>query len=208
MAERQRWALTGPVGAGKSTAASYLASRGAAVVDGDALGHVLLAEPALASAIRAAFGEGVWRAGAIDRAALGALVFGQPALLRRLDELALPLLSARMRVALDAAGAGAARLAVLEAAVYFLMPPPGPIHLTVSIVASPETRLRRLLAAGRGSEADLRRRIEAQTQLEALWARADVVLENEGTAATLAVALDRLLAERRLVTDGAEGRLA
>lgn len=192
----RRWVVTGPTGAGKSLATRHLASRGAVVVDGDTVGHALLGEPAVAAAIRREFGAGLMRSGAVDRAALGALVFAHPAALARLDAITLPLLSARMHAALDHAAAGAARLAVLEAAVYFLMPPPGPVDLTVSVVASPEVRLRRLLAGGGADEARARRRIAAQARLEPLWARADVLIENEDTPEALVAALDRLLAER------------
>ncbi|MBE0564773.1 MAG: dephospho-CoA kinase, partial [Krumholzibacteria bacterium] len=34
----RRWAVTGPIAAGKSAVSALLALRGAAVVDGDALG--------------------------------------------------------------------------------------------------------------------------------------------------------------------------
>ena len=192
----QRWVVTGPLGAGKSLAVRHLAARGAAVVDGDAAGHALLTEPAVRRAIGEAFGAAVLRGGVVDRAALGALVFRDASALRRLDAIMLPRLAERLRAALAAAADGAARLAVLEAAVYFLMPAPGPIDLVVCIMADPRTRLRRLTAAGRWTAEEARRRIAAQAHLEPLWAGADVRLTNEGEPAALKAALDRLLAER------------
>lgn len=193
----QRWVVTGPAGAGKSLATRFLAERGAVVVNGDAVGHALLGEPEVIAALRAEFGPGVLRDGVVDRGLLGGLVFGSRADLARLDAIMLPRLAVRMRAALDAVAAGGgARLAVLEAAVYFLMPPPGPVDLTIAVLASPATRLRRLLDAGRWSADEARRRIAAQAHLEPLWARADVQITNDGAPADLAAALTRLLAER------------
>lgn len=191
-----RWALTGPTGAGKSLAARLLADRGATVVDGDGVGHRLLGEPAVAAAVAAAFGPSVLRAGAVDRAALGALVFADPAALARLDAITLPLLPTRFAAALAAAAAQpGTRLAVLEAAVYFLLPAPVPVELTICVIAERGVRLRRLAAGGLDTAA-AERRIAAQAHLAPLWSRADVTLPNDGTPADLAAALDRLLAER------------
>ena len=71
-------ALTGGIASGKSTIARRLADRGAVVVDADAIVRDVQAvgSPVL-DEIAAAFGEDVITAdGALDRAALGARVFG------------------------------------------------------------------------------------------------------------------------------------
>src|SRR5580692_5808207 len=51
--------LIGGIGSGKSSAASLLAGRGAAVIDADAVAHELLGDPEIRAQIVEAFGEGV-----------------------------------------------------------------------------------------------------------------------------------------------------
>lgn len=83
--------LTGSIGMGKSTAAGMLRRLGLPVHDADAAVHRLLAKGGAAvPAIDAAF-PGVVEDGAVDRGALGARVFGDPAALARLEAIVHPL---------------------------------------------------------------------------------------------------------------------
>ncbi|WP_374652108.1 dephospho-CoA kinase [Dongia sp.] len=83
--------LTGSIGMGKSTAAAMLRALGLPVHDADAAVHRLLAKGGKAvAAVGAAF-PGVVADGAVDRKALGALVFGKPAQLKRLEAILHPL---------------------------------------------------------------------------------------------------------------------
>jgi dephospho-CoA kinase len=191
--EIPRWAVTGPTGAGKSVVTGLLAERGAEVVDADAVGHVVLARPEIRDAIAAAFGPRFVRDGRVDRPALGRHVFADPGQLARLNAITHPPLAAEARRRLDViVAAGRARLAVLEAAVYFLLPAPGPIDLTVAVTAPADLRLERLIASGLAPQA-ARTRIAAQEPLAATFARADVELANTGERDELAAAVDRLL---------------
>ncbi len=83
--------LTGSVGMGKTTAARMLRRLGIPVHDADGEVHRLLGRGGAAvKAVEAAF-PGVKRGKAIDRAALGRLVFADPAALRRLETILHPL---------------------------------------------------------------------------------------------------------------------
>ena len=102
--------LTGGIGSGKSTVARRFATLGALVVDTDALAHALTAPGGDAiPAIAAAFGAGMIAAdGAMDRAKMRALAFGQPAERRRLEAILHPMIAAATRAQASRAGAGQA----------------------------------------------------------------------------------------------------
>lgn len=189
-----RWVLTGPTGAGKSRAAAILAELGAEIIDADAEGHAVLREPEIVAAIARSFGPETVTDGVVDRAALGRRVFDDPAALARLNALVHPRLGARLAARLDALERAATEpgLAVVEAAVYFLLPPFGPVDLVIVVDAPPELRAARLVAAGRLAPDAAAARIAAQAYLAEGFARADVVLDNAGDEPALRRALIEL----------------
>lgn len=90
--------LTGSIGMGKSTAAAMLRRMGVPVHDSDASVHDLLAnDRAVRRAVEARF-PGVTGEAGVDRAKLGAAVFGDPAARRDLEAILHP----RVRAAADA----------------------------------------------------------------------------------------------------------
>ena len=181
-----RWVVTGPVGAGKSLFTSELARLGAGVVDGDQLGHEILERTDIISAIGAEFGLKYTTDGVVDRAALGRLVFGEPEKLAALDALTHGPLSELASQRLDALERrGGPPLAVLDAAVYFLLPPVPGIELVVTVTAAEEIRIGRLTAGGVLDLAQATARVHAQRVMTAGWDRADLVLANDGSTADL-----------------------
>lgn len=91
--------LTGGIGSGKTTAAEILAELGAAVIHADTVGHeVYLPGTAGWQAVVETFGRGVLDAGgAVDRKKLAAIVFADPAELRRLNGIVHPLIASAVR---------------------------------------------------------------------------------------------------------------
>ena len=190
-----RWAVTGPAGAGKSALCDLFAAQGAAIVDADRLGHEILGREDIISNIIAEFGSGMVSDGSVDRAALGGLVFADPAALDKLNGITHGPLAALAGRRLDELEKeGRHRLAVLEAAVYFLLPPVSGIEMVITVTASVSMRLLRLTTGGILSPAEARSRIEAQGSLEDGWARADVVLVNDGPVSELETAASALWA--------------
>ncbi|RFU22645.1 dephospho-CoA kinase [Geodermatophilus marinus] len=190
-----RIGLTGGIGSGKSTVAGLLAARGARVVDADALAREVVAPgtPGLA-AVAAEFGEGVLTAdGALDRPALAALVFADPAARQRLDGLVHPLVRARAAELVAAAPPDA--VVVQDVPLLVETGQAASYDLVLVVEADLATRLARLAERG-VAEADARARISAQATDEQRRAVADVVLDNSGSLADLAAQVDRFWGER------------
>lgn len=98
-------ALTGGIASGKSTISQRLAEHGAVIVDADRIVREVQ-EPGTATLARIAdeFGPGLLRPdGSLDRAALGAIVFGDESALRRLNAIVHPAVMAESQRQFDAA---------------------------------------------------------------------------------------------------------
>ena len=110
--------LTGPIGCGKSTVAGWLGERpGVVVIDADRIAREVLdrGEPAL-EAVFARFGEELRRDdGSLDRAALGRIVFADPAALLDLEAITHPAVRPRILAAIADAEAEGADAVVIEA---------------------------------------------------------------------------------------------
>ena len=91
-----RIGLTGGIGSGKSLVAQCWVRLGAALIDTDAIARALTAPGGAAlPAIRAEFGASLIGAdGALDRAAMRALVFHEPAARHRLEAILHPMIRA------------------------------------------------------------------------------------------------------------------
>jgi dephospho-CoA kinase len=176
-----RWAVTGPTGAGKSLLTAKLADRGAAVVDGDSLGHEILARAETAAAVADAFGRDYLKDGRVDRASLGALVFADQGALERLNGLTHRPLAELAECRLEELEeAGHHVLAVFEAAVYFLLPSPPRMDLVITVTADPALRIARLAARTGADPETVAARVAAQADMHEAWNTADVVFDNGG----------------------------
>ena len=112
--------LTGSIGMGKSTAAGMLRNLGVPLFDADETVHRLLAAGgAGVRPVAAAFPGVETKAGNIDRAALGRLVFADPAALKRLEAILHPMVAAEEKRFLARARARRERLAVLDIPLLF-----------------------------------------------------------------------------------------
>ena len=184
--------LTGGIASGKSSVARLLAARGAVVVDADRLAHETYAPgtPGF-DAIVQAFGPGVVSPdGAIDRRALGRLVFGRPDRLERLTGIVWPLARARVEQARAAAAAAGAPAFVVEAVA---LREAGWRDLVdeLWLVRVPRALARqRLLQRGGLSEAEADARLDAQAATDLGDRDADRVIDNAGDLAALEAAVE------------------
>jgi len=151
------------------------------VIDGDLVVHELYRDSGeLRERLVALFGPAILGPdGAIDRRALGARVFGDPAALRRLEEVVHPAVRAEIRRRLDETPPDA--VAVVDA-VKLLQGDMA--HLCTArwwVAASREEQLRRLIELRHFSPEDAERRLAAQPCLEDWRDQVDLVIDNSGT---------------------------
>ncbi len=113
--------LTGGIGCGKSEAAKFLSTLGAAHLDADAISHELTeAGGAALPEIRRVFGEAAFNEdGSLDRASLGKLVFGSEPARRALEGIIHPLVQREMLTRMDAAAKAGASVVILDVPLLF-----------------------------------------------------------------------------------------
>jgi dephospho-CoA kinase len=111
-----RIGITGPIGCGKSTVAGMLAEHGAVVIDADRHVREVYEEAAVRDAVVGRFGPDVRTSdGSIDRRAVAAIVFDDPAALRDLEAIIHPAVRPRILAGIDAAESIRAPAVVVEA---------------------------------------------------------------------------------------------
>lgn len=194
--------LTGGIGVGKSTAAGLLAERGAHIVDVDAICKEVIEPggPAHRAVLDRFGAHVVGTDGRLDRAALAAVVFGDPTALADLTAISHP--AANEVMAWEVASQPPGTVSVLDVAVLVEYPRlgrwadgPGGGYGQVVVVEAPlAVRLERLVAQRGMSEADALARIQAQVDDAERREVANHLLDNGGDLAQLSAQVDQLWA--------------
>jgi dephospho-CoA kinase len=178
--------ITGGVASGKSMVAGQLAALGAGVLDADRAGHEALRLPRVEAAARRRWGEAIFGAdGRIDRAKLARIVFAaEPEGVRErkyLEQLTHPEIGRLLKRQAEAFEAAGAKVAVLDAALLLEAGWDGMCEKTIFVESPREVRLDRALARG-WTEEDFAARECVQDSLERKRPRADVIIDNSGSA--------------------------
>ena len=176
-----RVGLTGGVASGKSTVAVMLRDLGVVVVDADALAREVVAPgtPGL-TAVVAEFGPDVLDAdGALDRAALGRLVFGDPARRAALEAIVHPLVRARAAELESSAPEGT--LVVHDIPLLVETGQVGRFDAVLVVDVPTQVQVDRAVRDRGWPEEEARSRIAAQASRDDRLAAATYVLDNTGT---------------------------
>ncbi len=172
--------LTGNIATGKSTIAHMLAELGATPIDADKVAHAMMAPdgPAYAPLVEA-FGPGIlYSTGAVNRRALGAIVFNDPEALRRLEAIVHPPTIAEVERRIAEAPTP---VVVVEAIKLLESGMVERLCATVWVTTcKQETQLRRLIYQRNLARGDALKRISSQSSQELKLARADVVIDTDG----------------------------
>jgi dephospho-CoA kinase len=198
-----RVALTGGIGTGKSYVRSRFALRGIPTVDADQLAReaVTPGSPGLAE-VRSRFGEAVVSAdGSLDRKALAAVVFAEPASRRALEQIVHPI----VRAGIDAFFADQARLgapvAVADIPLLFETGRSAQFDAVVVAACSPDEQLRRVMRRDSASREDALARIAAQWPIADKVRLAHYVVRTDGSFADTDRLVDEVIAALRAIAD-------
>ena len=180
-----RVGLTGGIGAGKSEVSARLAAQGAVVIDADAIAREVV-EPGtegLAEVVGAFGPEVLLPDGTLDRPRLGEIVFADPELRGKLNEIVHPRVGARM--AELEREAGPASIVVHDVPLIAESGRTDAYDLVVVVDVPPRVQLDRLVRRRGMTREQAEARMAAQASREQRLAIADIVIDNSGSLAEL-----------------------
>lgn len=177
--------ITGPTGAGKTTALNALKELGGHVVDCDAVYHDLLKNNnAMRAELLERYGESVFAAnGVLDRKALGAIVFEDSQALADLNSITHKYVGVAVDEAIERARLAGAPAIAIDAIALFESGIAGRCHCTVAVTAPDEVRIKRIMLREGISEEYARLRVSAQKKEEWFKENCTYVLVNDCTDA-------------------------
>ena len=172
--------ITGPTGAGKTTALHEVERLGGAVIDCDQVYHELLeSDIALQNKLEELFGPLRGTDGAIDRKKLGTIVFGDPEKLALLNTVTQKATVERTRELIQACERRGSPLAAIDAIALLESGLKPMCHATVAVIAPPEVRVGRIMAREGISEDYAWARVRAQKPESYFREHCDHVLVND-----------------------------
>ena len=155
--------ITGPTGAGKTTALREVEKLGGSVIDCDVVYHELLeSDLTLQGMLESAFGPLRNESGAIDRKKLGSIVFSDPEKLKKLNTIAQTATVKRTQERLEEYRAKGKTLVAIDAIGLLESPLKDLCSATVAVIAPPEVRVKRIMVRESISEEYAWSRVRAQ----------------------------------------------
>ena len=174
--------LTGNIASGKSTIASLLQELGARIIDADKVAHQVMSPPGpVFDEIVRVFGPTVVAPdGTIDRRKLGAIVFSDPAALRRLDSTVHPSTGAAIRSLIAESGDA---VVVIEAIKLIESGTYQTCDAVWVVSCPPDQQIDRLVTTRGFEPEEAECRVRAQSPLSAKLPFATDVIDTSGTLA-------------------------
>jgi len=171
-------ALTGGIGAGKSTVAQYFSELGAVVVDADHLARIAMERGSDGfDEVVASFGQEIISNGDIDRKALATIIFNDSELKRKLESIIHP--RVQQLFAQAVAQSDPSVPLIYEIPLLVETNAAAKFDYVITVEADEELRISRLLARGMFIS-DIKARLANQAPSSARTEIADVVIRNDG----------------------------
>ena len=189
--------LTGPTGAGKGEVAAIFARYGIPVINADCVYHELITPPSSClQELTEAFGKQILLPnGTLDRRALGAIVFTDPASRERLNSITHRYVMEEVKTRMERYRKAGIPVAVFDAPQLFEAGAHRACGTVISVLADRQLRLERIMARDGISAEAAMRRILAQKSDEFFKANSNYIVENNGTVELLAPQVHRILLE-------------
>ena len=171
-------ALTGGIGAGKSTVAQFFSELGAVVVDADQLARIAIERGSEGfDEVITTFGQSIISNGDIDRKALAAIVFKDPQAKADLEAIIHPRVQKLFTQAV--AESDPTIHMIYEIPLLVETDAAGKFDFVITVEADEELRISRLLSRGMFIS-DIKARLANQAPTEKRIAIADAVIRNDG----------------------------
>lgn len=173
--------VTGGIGSGKTTVCDILRTLGCEIFSADLAAKALQeSDPDVIAGIKTLFGEDSYAGNVPNRKKIADAAFNDPEKLAALNRLIHPKVFACFEAAKTAAAQKGVKALVKEAAILFESGGAKQVDDTLAVLAKKDLRIKRLQARGLTAE-EIERRMAAQLSDDDLRARADYVIENNGS---------------------------
>ena len=172
--------ITGQTGAGKSTVCKALTKRGYIHIDADRIAKSLYQKGApILKELQSAFGSQILTAdGALDKKALAAAAFANPAATETLNAIVHPAVTEKIRAILCEQRNLGTKAVIIDAIALFESGESALCDRTVGVIAPEEIRLQRIMARDNLTKAEALLRIRAQKDEDFYKTHYDAVLRN------------------------------
>ncbi len=171
--------LTGSIGMGKSETAKMFERAQIPVFDSDAAVHILMGKDGAATPLVSGLFPNVMTAGGIDRKALGARVFDDPAALKQLESILHPVVSDMRQVFFDQAAAEGHDLVVMDVPLLFETGGEKQCDFTVVVSAPPALQRQRVLSRRNMTVQKFENILAQQMPDEEKRRRADFIVQSD-----------------------------
>ena len=195
--------LTGGIGTGKSLVSRMLQEHGATIIDADLVGHeAYTPHTETWQVVVDTFGDVLAEDDQIDRRKLGAIVFGDPKQLEKLNAIMHPRMYKMIEERIQGHQAGGAETIVVEAAI-LIEAKWTPLVDEVWVTTAPENQvIDRIKGRNNMGEDAARARINSQMSSEERVRHANVSIANDGSMDQLRDTVDGLWDSRVSTNQG------
>lgn len=186
--------LTGNLGTGKSTVARMFAQSGAAVIDADAVAHVLLKNnPKIIKEVVRVFGRDILTGKGIDRRKVADIVFRSKKKLKQLTSILHPVALKEVQTQIQKLRRNPKnRMVVIDAPLLIEAGWHTWVDYLIVVKSSRQLQETRLMKARQITKAEIKRRLKSQLPIRQKINMADIVIDNRSS-------LNKTLKQTRLI---------